>query len=102
MMFKVLFDNCLKLIDLYAEFRNDVHKNLRYKLSVDELADFDKALQYFMTDDNRFNECGNDLVQEALNYVIKLNTTLTTYRKFKTSIEIIKSSIRILSSLQGA
>ena len=102
MMFKVLFDNCLKLIDLYAEFRNDVHKNLRYKLSVDELADFDKALQYFMTDDNRFNECGNDLVQEALNYVIKLNITLTTYRKFKTSIEIIKSSIRILSSLQRA
>lgn len=102
MMFKVLFDNCLKLIDLYAEFRNDVHENLRYKLSADELADFDKGLQYFMTDDPRLNECGNELVQEALNYVIKLNSTLTTYRKFKTIIEIIRSGIRILSSLQGA
>ena len=100
MMVKVVFDNCLKLIDSYTLFSNSVYRNLKYDLSTDELVDFDKGLQYFMTDDPRLNECGNETVQTALNYVTKLGSTLATYKRYKSNVEIIKSGIRILVSLE--
>lgn len=100
MMVNVVFDNCLKLIDLYTLFSDSVYRNLKYDLSADELVDFDRGLQYFMTDDDRFNECGNELVQEALNHVTKLGSTLATYKRYKSNVEIIKSGIRILVSLE--
>ena len=99
MMVKVVFDTYLKIIDMYGEFRNSIYDILKYQLCVDELADFDNGLQYFITDDPRFNECGNDVVQKALNYVTKLTHTQECYESYKSGIENIKSSIRILSSL---
>nr|DAI13130.1 MAG TPA: hypothetical protein [Caudoviricetes sp.] len=102
MMVKVVFDTYLKIIDMYGEFRNSIYDILKYQLCVDELADFDNGLQYFITDDPRFNECGNEVVQKALNYVTKLTHTQECYESYKSGIENIKSSIRILSSLQRA
>lgn len=99
MMVKEIFDTCLSIIDMYGEFRNFVHENLKYKLSTDELADFNKGLQYFITDDPRFNECGNEVVQKALNYVTKLTPTIDFYASYTSGIESIKGNIRILSSL---
>lgn len=99
MMVKVVFDTYLKIIDMYGEFRNDVHKNLKYELSADELVTFDNGLQYFMTDDPIFDVYGNESVQKALNYVTKLTYTEDFYERYKSCIESIKGSIRILSSL---
>ena len=95
-----MFDMCVKIFNTYLEFRNNVHKNLKYKLSVDELADFDKGLQYFMTDDPRLNECGNESVQTALNYVTKLTYVRDYYEKYKSNIKFIKGCITVLSSLE--
>lgn len=95
-----IFDMCVKIFSTYAEFRNDVHENLGYKLSADELADFDKGLQYFMTDDPRFNECGNETVQSALNYVTKLTYVRDDYETYKSNIKFIKGCITVLSSLE--
>lgn len=91
---------CVKIFSTYAEFRNDVHENLGYKLSADELADFDKGLQYFMTDDPRLNECGNETVQTALNYVTKLTYVRDDYETYKSNIKFIKGCITVLSSLE--
>lgn len=96
----MMFDMCVKIFNTYLEFRNDVHKNLKYKLSVDELADFDKGLQYFMTDDPRLNECGNETVQSALNYVTKLTYVRDAHEKYKSNIKFIKGCITVLSSLE--
>lgn len=95
-----IFDMCVKIFSTYAEFRNDVHENLGYKLSADELADFDKGLQYFMTDDPRLNECGNETVQTALNYVTKLTYVRDDYETYKSNIKFIKGCITVLSSLE--
>jgi hypothetical protein len=96
---KVVFDTCLKIIDMYGEFRNDVHENLKYQLSADELVTFDDGLQYFITDDPIFKVYGNESVQKALNHVTKLTYTEDFYERYKSCIESIKGSIRILSSL---
>ena len=96
-----IFDMCVKIFSTYTEFRNDVHENLRYKLSADELADFDKGLQYFMTNDPRLNECGNETVQSALNYVTKLTYVRDDYDTYQSNIKFIEGCIKVLSSLQG-
>lgn len=95
-----MFDMCVKIFNTYLEFRTGVHKNLKYKLSADELADFDKGLQYFITDDPRLNECGNETVQTALNYVTKLTYVRDAHEKYKSNIKFIKGCITVLSSLE--